>query len=429
LKFDRAFELKKLNLAITPGRVIMGDEHKSKIEFVLNPNKRSIITVSAIGLILTGAAGYYAINATSNKNPDLAAQKEVSSQPTQPTNLVTALGRLEPRGEVISLSPPPDLGGAKIARLFFDEGDEVKANETIALLDNEPIKQAAVDVAKEEVRVAQSNLAIVQAGAKTGEIRAQQAQIQRWRAELNRTKEEQIATIDRLKAELTNAEIEYNRYRQLAQNGATSASELDERKTTLETAKKRVIEAQANYNKTEDTLTQQIREARANLNKIVEIRPVDIDKAQAELSKAIALLKQAEQDLQLTYIKAPFDGQIIKIKARPGEMVNQDDGFAELGQTDRMMVIAEVYESDVGKVRIGQKAAIVSETGSFSQQLQGTVSQVGLKIGKNDVLNTDPAADVDTRVVEVKILLNPEDSKVVSGLTYSKVTVKIQPNN
>lgn len=404
----------------------MGDEHRSKIEFILNPNKRSIIAVSAIGLILTGAAGYYAINATSNKNPDLTAQKEVSYQPT---NLVTALGRLEPRGEIISLSPPPDLGGAKIARLFFDEGDRVKVNQTIALLDNEPIKQAAVNVAKEEVRVAIANLAIIQAGAKTGEIRAQQAQIQRWQAELNRTKEEQIATIDRFKAELANSEIEYNRYRQLAESGATSASELDQRKTTLETAKKRVIEAQANYNKTVDTLTQQIQEARANLNKIAEIRPVDINKAQAELSKAIASLKQAEQDLQLTYIKAPFDGQIIKIKARPGEMVKQDDGFAELGQTDRMMVVAEVYESDIGKVRIGQKAAIVSETGSFARQLQGTVSQIGLKIGKNDVLNTDPAADVDTRVVEVKILLDPEDSKVVSGLTYSKVTVKIQPNN
>jgi HlyD family secretion protein len=407
----------------------MGEEHKSKIEFLLNPNKRSIIALSTISLILAGVAGYYAINSTSKRNSESQAQLQTSSQTTAPTNIVTALGRLEPSGEVISLSPPPDLGGAKIARLFFEEGDTVKANQTIALLDNQPIKQAAVDVAKEDVRVARANLAIVEAGAKTGEIRAQQAQIKRWQAELKRTNEEQIATIERLKAELKNAEIEYKRYQQLAANGATSASELDKRSVTLETARKRVIEAQANYNKTTDTLTQQIQEAKANLNRIAEIRPVDINKAQAELGKAIASLRQAEQDLQLTYIKAPFNGQIIKIKARPGEMVKQDDGFAELGQTDRMMVVAEVYESDIGKVRIGQKAAITSETGSFSQQLQGTVSQVGLKIGKNDVLNTDPAADVDTRVVEVKILLDREDSKLVSGLTYSKVTVKIQPDN
>jgi HlyD family secretion protein len=52
---------------------------------------------------------------------------------------------------------------------------------------------------------------------------------------------------------------------------------------------------------------------------------------------------------------------------------------------------------------------------------------VGLKIGKKDVLNTDPAADVDARVVEVKILLTPESSKKVAGLTYAKTLVKILP--
>ena len=53
------------------------------------------------------------------------------------------------------------------------------------------------------------------------------------------------------------------------------------------------------------------------------------------------------------------------------------------------------------------------------------------KVGKKDVLNTDPAADIDARVVEVKIALSPEDSNKVSGLTYAKVLVDInnQPNS
>ena len=41
------------------------------------------------------------------------------------------------------------------------------------------------------------------------------------------------------------------------------------------------------------------------------------------------------------------------------------------------------------------------------------------------MLKTDPAADVDTRVVEVKILLAPEDSRRVACLTYTKVIVEI----
>jgi HlyD family secretion protein len=403
----------------------MGEDLKEKIDSFLKPNKRSIIVLSTISVLLTGAAAYYAINANSLKPSESKSKTQPAPEAVKKIDAVTALGRLEPRGEVITLSPPPDLGGAKIARLFVEEGDLVKANQTIAILDSQPTKQAAVNVAKQEVKVAQANLAIVKAGAKTGEIKAQQAEIQRWQAELARTREEQLAAIDRLQAELNNAEIEYNRYQQLANDGATSLSELDRRRLERDTARKKVIEAQANYNKTVDTITQQVQGATANLNRIAEIRPVDINKAQAELDKAIASLKQAEQDLKLTTIEAPFEGQIIKVKARPGEMVKQDDGVVEIGQTDRMIVVAEVYESDIGRVKVGQTATIRSESGSFAQELQGKVDRVGLKIGKNDVLNTDPAADVDTRVVEVRILLDPEASKVVSGLTYSKVTVQI----
>jgi HlyD family secretion protein len=90
-----------------------------------------------------------------------------------------------------------------------------------------------------------------------------------------------------------------------------------------------------------------------------------------------------------------------------------------------MMAIAEVYESDISKVRLGQRVSITSENKAFDGELRGSVSKVGLKIGKKDILSTDPAADTDSRVVEVNIRLNPEDSKRVAGLTYSKVIVEI----
>ncbi len=67
-----------------------------------------------------------------------------------------------------------------------------------------------------------------------------------------------------------------------------------------------------------------------------------------------------------------------------------------------------------------------SDNGAFSGELKGTITEIGRKIGKKDVLNTDPAADVDARVVEVKIALPPEYSQRVSGLTYAKVVVEIK---
>ena len=90
-----------------------------------------------------------------------------------------------------------------------------------------------------------------------------------------------------------------------------------------------------------------------------------------------------------------------------------------------MIVVAEVPEDRVSRVSLGQKATITSDNGSFRGQLQGTVTEIGRKIGKKDVLNTDPAADVDSRVVEVKIALSSNDSQKVSGLTNAKVVAEI----
>jgi HlyD family secretion protein len=158
---------------------------------------------------------------------------------------------------------------------------------------------------------------------------------------------------------------------------------------------------------------------------VAEVRDVDVIKAQAQVDKAIAALKKAQEDLEQTSVKAPTDGQIIKINAYPGELINQDDGLVEFGQTDRMIVVAEVYESDINRVKTGQTVTITSETGAFTGKITGKVAQIGLKIGKQEVLDTDPAADVDSRVVEVKILLDKESSDRVSALTNSKVITKI----
>jgi HlyD family secretion protein len=101
------------------------------------------------------------------------------------------------------------------------------------------------------------------------------------------------------------------------------------------------------------------------------------------------------------------------------------NGIAEIGQTDQMFVIAEIPEDSIGKVRLGQSATITSDNGAFSGEFKGNITEIGRKIGKKDVLNTDPAADVDARVVEVKIALSPQDSQRVSGLTNAKVLVEI----
>ena len=382
----------------------------------VNPRQRLGI-LAVIAALASGGIIFYGLSSFQS------TQKSSSPPPSIPkiTN-VTALGRLEPRGEVIQLSAPTSAEGSRVAQLLVKQGDKVSSGQVVAILDSRDRLMAALEQAKEQVRVAEARLAQVKAGAKTGEINAQAATIARLEAEQQGDTSAQTATVARLEAQLRNAETEYQRYQTLYQSGAISASTRDSKRLALETVQQQLNEAQANLNRVKEAKREQLNEAKATLSRIAEVRPVDVQAAQAEVNNAIASVKKAQADLDLAYVKAPREGQILKIHTWSGEVV-KTDGIADLGQTDQMYVVAEVYESDVHKVRSGQRASITSK--AFSEELQGTVDEIGLQIRKKDVLSTDPVADVDARVVEVKIRLDAAATAKVAGLTNSQVKVVI----
>ncbi len=339
---------------------------------------------------------------------------------------VTALGRLEPQGEVIQLSVSNSAQSSsnRVTQLLVKQGDKVRVGQVVAILDSRDRLFTALEQAQEQVKVTQARLAQVKSGAKTGEINAQQANINRLQAELLGEINAQQATIARLEAELRNAQTENRRYQGLYRAGVISASNLDSKRLAVETMKKQIDEAKANLSRTKATLREQTDEAKANLNRIAEVRPVDVQVAQAEVNNAIASVKQAQADLNLAYVYSPINGQVLKIHTWPGEVAS-NQGIVDLGQTEQMYVVAEVYESDIVKVHLGQHAMLMSDANPMLGKLHGTVDQIGLQIGKKDVLNTDPSADVDARVVEVKIRLDPADSLRVAGLTNMKMRVVI----
>jgi HlyD family secretion protein len=127
--------------------------------------------------------------------------------------------------------------------------------------------------------------------------------------------------------------------------------------------------------------------------------------------------------MELAYVRAPVDGEILDIHTRPGEALDEK-GIAQIGQTKQMMVVAEIDQNDIERVKIGQKAIVSS--GVFPDKLHGKVHQVGSLINKNDILDTDPAADEDSRVVEVEIMLEPKDSQKVAKLSNLEVDVVIE---
>lgn len=345
----------------------------------------------------------------------------VAVAPTVET--VSALGRLEPEGEVIQVFAPTSSEGARVEALRVSHGQQIRKGDVIAVLDTYKRRQAALWEAKEQLRVAQARLEQIEAGAKSGEIRAQAQVVDRQQVELQTQTTAQKATIARLQAELRNADIEERRYQALYTEGAVSASLRDGKQLTADTVRQQLNEAQANLSRIQLSGSKQVAQAQATLDQIAEVRPVDVKVVQSQVAQAQASVARSQAELDLATVRSPQDGQVLKIHTRPGELVGTQ-GIISLGQTQKMVAVAEVYELDISRVRVGQTATVTSKNNAFSEVLRGKVVEVGLEIGKQDVLNTDPAAQFDARVVEVKVLLDQPSSRI-AGLTNLSLQVAI----
>ncbi|NJO57846.1 MAG: ABC exporter membrane fusion protein [Richelia sp. RM2_1_2] len=377
-----------------------------------------IYALIALGLSGGAVFLYSLVQLRSNSEPIAS-----TTQSNKPILIgVAALGRLEPQGEMIRLSAPTSTGGNRVTELLIKQGERVLQNQVVAILETYNRSQAALEKAKTDVEIAKAELARVRAGAKSGDIQAQKEDIARLQAELEGQIATQKATIARLEAEVRNAEIENQRFQKLYQAGAIAAIEADTRRLRLETTQKQLQEAKETLNRTIETTQIQLEQARATLNSVAEVRPVDVQVAQAQLKSAIAIVKQTQADYELTTIRSPIAGQVLKVNVRPGEVVG-NTGIADIGKTEQMYVVAEVYETDIAKVRIGQPATIRSP--AFSGELQGTVSQIGLQVDRQNIFDVNPQADTDKRVIDVRIRLQPEDSKRVADLTNLQVQVLI----
>ncbi|MBE9129597.1 MULTISPECIES: ABC exporter membrane fusion protein [unclassified Coleofasciculus] len=349
------------------------------------------------------------------------AKTDVTVAPEIPT--VTALGRLEPAGEMINLTAPTSTQESRIDQLLVKEGDRVEAGQVIAILNNRDRLQASLQKAEQQVRVAQAKLAQVQAGAKAGELQAQRAEIARLQADRAGNLAAQRAATARLEAQVQNARIEYERYESLYQQGAVSTSQRDAKRLTYTTAQQQLQETQAELGRIQTTSQEQIQQAQATLDQLAEVRSVDVEAAQAEVQSAIASVAEAKANLKQAEVRSPRAGQIIKIHTHAGEKI-ADHGIVTLGQTQQMIAIAEVYQTDIPQIRVGQLATITSPV--IPDSLQGKVERVGLQVEPQQVVDEDPAANIDAKVIEVHIRLDPNSSQKVAGLTNLQVTVTIQ---
>ena len=379
---------------------------------VLEPKRSNKFLVPAIALAIAALGVSTWVVMSRSSTPQTASTSATSTK--EQTRAISALGRLEPQGEVVKVASPSTLGSSRIIKLMVKEGDLVKQGQVIAILDSYDRSVATLRQVQGQAQESDRNLAKVRAGAKNGEIVAQQGNVLAAASNIKSTE----ANTARIQAELEIAIRDYNRFLQVYKEGAISQTVLDTYRLRVETLRGQFVQAQQQTQQAKFQLSQ----SEGTLSSVSEVRPTDVQFAEAQLQTAILNIEKAQVDLDLSQVRAPINGQVIKINTKVGEVVSQTNGVIDLGNTSQMYVVAEIYETDIGKIKVGQTATIVSE--AFQGEIAGKVDSLGLRIAKNDVLGTDPAAKTDVRIIEVKIKL--DDSKKVSGLTNLQVRVKVE---
>lgn len=301
---------------------------------------------------------------------------------------VVALGRIIPRGDVTSVATPSGAGDARIAELRVSIGDKVAAGDVLAILDNLPQLKSAVASAQAALRVREANLVQTRASNTASRAEAQ-------------------ASLERAEATAKATQSDLDRVTALFERGVTTRADFDQ------------VIARANE------AGRDVERALATLSRYAtgsETVQADVAVAEANLGAAHADLARAEQDLERAYVRAPERGTVLDINVRTGERPGTA-GIINLGDISQMTVEAEVYQTMIGRVTIGDPVTISAD--ALREGLTGKVSAIGLEIGRQSITSDDPAANTDARVVDVIVTLDPMSSTLASTFTNLETIVRI----
>jgi HlyD family secretion protein len=375
---------------------------------------RAVVVVACVVVLAT----MYALVA-SRASPSVDSRQESSraaGSGTAARRTVTARGRLEPESEVIGVGAAPD---DRIGTIQVVEGQTVHAGDALVYLTTYDERLRERDYAASQLEDARTRLSADTAHGGSL-IRESEVRIRQLEATQPIEIEAQRANVDTIQSELAQSRADLERNQSLWREGGLvtrqvldhSIAEVGQNESRLRNARATLERLERDQTLTLEMAREQLRTAQTSLSSaqsLVQIR---------SLASNVQL---AEARLARTIIRAPIDGLILKVQLHPGESVGQGP-ILKMGNTSRMFAVAEVYETDIGLVRVGQKARLRSD--ALARDVTGVVATIGRTIHRTTVLDVDPAADTDSRIVEVRIKL--DESGPVAALTNLQVRIDIQ---
>ena len=225
----------------------------------------------------------------------------------------------------------------RVAERLVSEGDPVKAGQLVARLDDVEQKEQR-DLAEAEVHVAEAALAELEAGSRPQEIASAAAGLHSAEAERDRVR------------------LDFARQQALRTKDVIADRDFEAAQAQLKVAESRVTEAGEKL--------KLVREGP---------RAETIQQARARVAQARASLALAETRLAETRLFSPLTGLVLSHAIEPGEFVAAGTPIVTVADTAHTWVRAYVDQTDLGRVRLGQKLVVHTDTAP-GRDFAGTVA-------------------------------------------------------
>lgn len=321
-----------------------------------------------IGLSTTAIVVSVCALASLNSRKSVATN--IQDAPLVTKDIVAGPGRVEPDSEEVKVGS--ELAG-KLKEVLVEEGAKVKKEQILAELVNDDY-HAAVLASQAQVHEKQAEYDKVLNGSRIQERR------------------ESFASMKEAETVEANAKSEWQRRQQLWQAGVISKEELEKYQREYGVAEAKLNAAQQHFRLIDD-----------------RSRDEDIARARAELELARAQLAQNQAVYAKTFLRAPFDGTILRKHHRTGESITNSSVTADpvftIGDIKGLRVRVDVDETDVSRVAEGQKVYVTAQAYG-AQKFWGHVIRVGGQLGHKNVRTDEPQEKVDTKILETLVQLD-----------------------
>jgi multidrug resistance efflux pump len=297
----------------------------------------------------------------------------------------------------------------EIEKLLVNEGDPVHRGQLLAtIVPQELAADQAFYAHSEEGQAASVESA--RAALKYQELQTQE-QIRQAEASLASAQSQQREAA----ADLDNDQLTYQRTHNLFVQGIVAAQSDDQARTTYEAAKAHL-----------DSLAKQVEAAQAALAlaqsnaEQVKMRESELEANQHQLAAANAQKAKAQVRLNYTEIRSPIDGFVDTRVALQGEVVNIAQPILTLINPDDLWVRADVPESYIDRVRIGQQLQVRLPSGA---ERTGTVFFRGADASfatQRDVSRSKR----DIKTFEIRLRVDNRDRALAVGMS-AYVTVPV----